>query len=262
MLQKILVMWLVILTLFSCTNIYLLTKMPKSMEKEIIIQTSAINVPPVAEANNDVIIWFNDTVHFSAEGSYDPDGEIASYTWIFGDGNTAYGKEVEHKFLMDPSLWKENVTLIVEDNNGTIDADYCIVYLNFPPYFCFEQVDNTSLIRFNWVTPPYPKGNLSLDGDYFIYTYGLGGSCGQPIELTRDFYNDTDNDGNISVGDTIDVLKALSYVGTPEFPANITVKIKGASEIYSPWVNQHNWCSHDPDTSLSEFTVYVEQPAD
>ncbi|EHR73539.1 PDK repeat-containing protein [Burkholderiales bacterium JOSHI_001] len=37
-------------------------------------------------------------VSFSAEGSYDPDGELASLTWSFGDGSMARGASVTHTF--------------------------------------------------------------------------------------------------------------------------------------------------------------------
>ena len=38
------------------------------------------------------------TVEFSAEESSDPDGEIQSYQWEFGDGSTSSGSTVSHRF--------------------------------------------------------------------------------------------------------------------------------------------------------------------
>ena len=38
------------------------------------------------------------TVEFSAEESSDPDGEIRSYQWEFGDGSTSSGSTVSHRF--------------------------------------------------------------------------------------------------------------------------------------------------------------------
>lgn len=38
------------------------------------------------------------TVQFSANGSYDPDGDALTYRWKFGDGSIAYGENVSHTY--------------------------------------------------------------------------------------------------------------------------------------------------------------------
>jgi PKD repeat protein len=43
------------------------------------------------------------TVGFSAEGSNDPDGALASLTWRFGDGSMARGANVSHTFYGNAS---------------------------------------------------------------------------------------------------------------------------------------------------------------
>ncbi|MFO7990795.1 MAG: PKD domain-containing protein, partial [Thermoplasmata archaeon] len=49
--------------------------------------------------------------HFSAEGSYDPDGEIVSYEWDFGDGESEYGKIVQHEYTCS-GIYIVNLMLI------------------------------------------------------------------------------------------------------------------------------------------------------
>ncbi len=61
--------------------------------------------------------------HFSAFGSYDPDGEIVSYHWDFGDGNNATGMYADHVYS-EPGEYV--VTLTVTDNEG---AENTIEYL-------------------------------------------------------------------------------------------------------------------------------------
>ena len=52
---------------------------------------------------------------FSAAGSSDPDGTIASYAWSFGDGSSASGSSVSHSYV-NPGTFV--ATLTVTDNAG------------------------------------------------------------------------------------------------------------------------------------------------
>jgi len=56
-----------------------------------------------------------DTIVFNASLSYDPDGNITSYIWDFGDGTIAEGVIVNHTF-MEPGVY--NVSLTVTDIDG------------------------------------------------------------------------------------------------------------------------------------------------
>jgi len=60
------------------------------------------------------------TVNFDGSGSYDPDGEIVSYYWDFGDGTTDSGESVSHTFR-DPGVY--TVTLTVTDDQGATGSD-------------------------------------------------------------------------------------------------------------------------------------------
>lgn len=51
-------------------------------------------------------------VLFDASGSTDPDGEITSYQWTFGDGTTGSGEKVAHTY---PAAGSFSVTLVVFD---------------------------------------------------------------------------------------------------------------------------------------------------
>jgi PKD repeat protein len=71
--------------------------------------------PPVASftysPENPIVA---ETITFNASSSYDPDGEIISYTWDFGDGGTTEGQVVTHVYS-EPGEY--NVTLTVTDND-------------------------------------------------------------------------------------------------------------------------------------------------
>jgi len=57
----------------------------------------------------------NDTVWFSAAGSYDSDGYIVSYLWNFGDGTKGKGETTKHVYKAQGSYL---VILTATDNDG------------------------------------------------------------------------------------------------------------------------------------------------
>lgn len=58
-------------------------------------------------------------VTFNAEQSSDPDGEIVSYRWFFGDGQQDQGPEVTKAYQ---GAGEYTVTLTVEDNDGALSS--------------------------------------------------------------------------------------------------------------------------------------------
>jgi len=71
------------------------------------------------------------TVHFDASASYDQDGSIETYQWIFGDGTTGSGKSLSHYYQRGGDYI---VTLLVTDNNGTTsEFSYATVEVKNPP---------------------------------------------------------------------------------------------------------------------------------
>ena len=91
----------------------------------------ALNNPPIASFT----FWPQDPfqdeqVTFDASGSYDPDGEIVSWEWDFGDGGMAEGETVDHTFTAPGDY---TVILTVTDDSGgqavtsrTVTVEECI----------------------------------------------------------------------------------------------------------------------------------------
>jgi PKD repeat protein len=80
----------------------------------------APNVPPTANANGPYSGTAGVAVNFSSAGSNDPDGNIASYAWDFGDGAASSTANPSHSYAAAGSY---TVTLTVTDNEGTIGSD-------------------------------------------------------------------------------------------------------------------------------------------
>ena len=74
--------------------------------------TSGGNVPPVASFTADCTLL---DCNFNGAGSSDFDGSVVSYSWDFGDGNTATGVSASNAYTANGSY---TVTLTVTDNEG------------------------------------------------------------------------------------------------------------------------------------------------
>jgi PKD repeat protein len=76
------------------------------------------NEPPIAVASINFIEGL--TVSFIGEGSYDPDGEIVSYLWDFGDGTSSIEMNPTHTY---PNGGEYTVVLSVVDNIGAVGRE-------------------------------------------------------------------------------------------------------------------------------------------
>ena len=61
------------------------------------------------------------SVDFDASASTDPDGQIVSYEWDFGDTQTASGVTVTHVFTVQSESRVFTVILTVTDDDGATD---------------------------------------------------------------------------------------------------------------------------------------------
>ena len=78
------------------------------------------NQPPIASfiySPEDPVV--NQEITFDASKSYDPDGDIVSYDWDFGDGSAENGKSATHSYS---SAGSYTITLKVTDNEGATTA--------------------------------------------------------------------------------------------------------------------------------------------
>jgi PKD repeat protein len=124
---------------------------------------TVVNRPPVANFTESAhTVDSGEAIDFDASVSYDPDGTIVTYTWDFGDGNTATGINVDHAYE-DDGIY--NVTLTVIDNDdATCSSNATKTVLNRGPVAGFTEsahavnVDET--IDFNASESSDPDGTI------------------------------------------------------------------------------------------------------
>jgi len=83
------------------------------------------NSAPIAVITAPEKAYFEDKIIFDASDSYDTNGNIVSYEWNFGDGQTSEGKKVEHIFKFENNFEIEypliyTVILCVKDNDDLL----------------------------------------------------------------------------------------------------------------------------------------------
>jgi VCBS repeat-containing protein len=83
------------------------------------ITDPGVNQPPVADANGPYTGTTGQPVAFDGSGSSDPDGNIVSYDWNFGDGSTGTGVTPSHTYAAAGGY---NVSLTVTDDAGDTDT--------------------------------------------------------------------------------------------------------------------------------------------
>jgi PKD repeat protein len=84
------------------------------------------NIAPVAKAGGPYIGYLNSPISFSAEGSYDSDGNILYYDWDFGDGSSGTGIKTLHSYTKSGNY---TIELTVTDDQGKSDYDYSNVQI-------------------------------------------------------------------------------------------------------------------------------------
>jgi PKD repeat protein len=124
-------------------------------------------------------------VTFDGSGSYDPDGNIISYSWDFGDGSTGTGVIVTHTYLTGGNF---TARLTVADNDGNIDSDSEVIQAgepSDPPVADFIFTPSTGIYPCEIVF----DGGRSHDPDGKIvqYTWNFGDGSrgsGQVVRYT------------------------------------------------------------------------------
>ena len=177
------------------------------------------------------------TASFDGTLSYNPEGEIVSYLWTFGDGGSDSGPVVDHVYERDGVY---EVTLTVFDSKGRTDSvSASIRALNPLPtaefsYSPRSTMDEDLVVSASeWIT--FDGAQSSDDGEVVTYRWNFGDGNeaeGQIVEyrwLWPGTYNVvltvTDNDGDSST-----CIEQIKVIGGQPCNADITGDVPWSCE--------------------------------
>ena len=146
----------------------ILTVIDDVMEQDSDTTYAFINAFPVADAGGPYFANLGENITFDASDSYDPDGEIVSYEWVFGDWTNGSGMIINHTYI-NPGEY--TVVLTVEDDFGAISNDTTTAYVNSPPmapYINGPQIGSPGILY------EYVFNSVDPDGDNVIYHIAWG----------------------------------------------------------------------------------------
>ena len=98
-------------------------------------------------------------VNFDGSGSYDPDGSIISYIWLFGDGETGYSQTVSHTYSQEGN-YTVTLTISDDDSETSTDTTYVII-VDQNPLTDFSVSPTSGMVQ---LTVTYTDISTSYDG--------------------------------------------------------------------------------------------------
>ncbi|MBA4406007.1 hypothetical protein C0389_01905 [bacterium] len=134
-----------------------------------------VNNAPVANINCQSKTVPNQKIKFDASKSFDPDGVINEYNWVFGDGETKIGKIVEKSF-QSPGLFTAILKINDDSKASNSQAQHTVlVKVNSAPVIKTKEYIETcsTIVSFD------ASASSDPDGDPIIFTWDFPGEPGR-----------------------------------------------------------------------------------
>jgi PKD repeat protein len=200
------------------------------------ITVNNVDRAPIANAGGPYTGVTNIAVNFNGTGSSDPDGDVLTYAWDFGDGTTGTGATVAHAYTAagvytvtltvtsgSPALSSTDVTTatIVDTFSATVfttGGNKTISLGSGKPYACVQvQPTNGS----------YSNADVNLASIRMIYPVGSTNSIlADPTKTAIDGDKNADGITEIQACFKKSDLRVL-FTGLPAGSTPVTVEIRG-----------------------------------
>jgi PKD repeat protein len=131
----------------------------------IITAAQAANQLPVAVAVANTTSGYAPlAINFSSQGSYDPDGTIASYAWNFGDGTASNQANPSHTYS---TAGNYTATLTVTDNRGATNSSGIVINV--------QQLASTGVIFVNSISVSLVSSTRGTSARAVVTVYNNNG---------------------------------------------------------------------------------------
>jgi PKD repeat protein len=145
-------------------------------------------------------------VSFDASASYDPDGNIVSYAWNFGDGNKASGIQYVHTYT---NRGTHTATLTVADDEGQSSSSAQQIVVGTPPVAQFTANPTSGPsplnVKFDAST------SFDADGTIVSYNWNFGdGTSGAGKQVSHTYTNNVNRMATLTVKDNNGLTSSAS----------------------------------------------------
>jgi PKD repeat protein len=220
---------------------------------------------PTADAGSNRSVPFDAAAGFNASSSTD-NGQIASYSWDFGDGNTSTGSTVSHTYGTAGTF---TVTLTVTDANGNTDTDTVTVTAEDTAaptaeagsnqtaaedtsvdFDARSSTDNVGVTGYSW---NFGDGNTTT-GATPTHTYADPGTYTVTLNVTDDNGNTDTDTVTVTVSDTTD---PTADAGANETTAEDTQVTFDATNSTDNGVLSYSWDFGDGNTTTGATPTHT-----
>ncbi|MFC2081932.1 PKD domain-containing protein [Candidatus Bipolaricaulota bacterium] len=237
-------------------NLFIIGNPTRTINAVLVARGATGNQPPTiafifSPSNPGVGSW----VQFDASASFDSDGTISSYAWTFGDGTTATGASVWHRFTTAGTY---SVQLTATDNGGAsanTTQQVRVGPANQQPVAAFTT-DSTTIVPGAWIqfsaaTSRDPDGSISS------YAWSFGdGTSGTGISGWHRFTTAGTYLVTLTVTDNKGAQDAVSksiIVGAPNVPPVAAFVYTPSSPAVSEWLRLDASSSYDADGTIASY---------
>ena len=234
----------------------------------------ATNIPPYASINGPYNGKAGQLIQFNSTDTFDLDGIIIEYHWVFGDGTSSSEPNPMHSYS-ETGTYTISLTITDEKNSENTDETRVEIEDNIPPIPVLYgpiSVETGKSITFSGVN------SSDVDGEIVEYLFDFGDNTFTfGLEVTHVFSKPGTYNISLSVTDDQQNQKVTSttclvyYNIPPEvMPGGPYMGIEGEEVFFTPiindideWVTDVFWDFGDGSTSDGESPVHIfEKPGD
>ena len=167
------------------------------------------------------------TCSFSGTGSSDPDGNIASYAWVYGDGTTGSGPSPTHIYAENGTY---RVKLTVTDNRGATDVVVRDITVEGVPVVSNVRYVDSNVGVGSSTTPSVVIPASASPGDRLLLVFSMN-------DTSRTFTNPTGISGltklDTNVAKTMSTSVWTKNVEAGDPGSTVTVPLTGGQAKYN-----------------------------